>query len=829
MKNIEFKSAYPYLVAAALFIVAAYAYFPALLEGKVLQQSDVSSWRAAANEIIQYREETGEEPLWTNAMFGGMPSTMISTEYKGNLLETVYRFLFVGPRPASYLILAFAGFFLLLLAFGAGVKVAAAGALAFGFCAYNFQIISVGHNSKMVAIAFMPAVIAAMAYALRRNRWAGAALFGVALSFEILANHPQITYYLAFVALFYGAAELWRAVRERAGVAFLKTAGLLVVAAALAVGTNVNHLWPTWEYGKQTMRGGSELGGGEAGGGGLDRQYATAWSYGVGETVNLLIPDFKGGASRPFDPDSRAYKALAGSKDPNAESYYRQLRVYWGGQAFTAGPMYMGAVSVFLFLVGLALARGATRWWIAGVSLLAVLLAWGNHFAFLTDLFHDHVPLYNKFRVPSMILVILQLTIPLLGFLALDAILKRSSDRAAATRALKIGGGIAAGVCLLFALLPGLAGNFLAAGEERLPAYLRTALVGDREALLRGDAFRSLAFILLAGGAIWANVAGKLSATRAIVVVAALVVVDMWVVDKRYLKQEHFASRREVNTQFQASPADKIILQDKSPDYRVLDLSGDPFNDSRASYFHKNVGGYSAAKLQRYQEMIEHFIAPEIQRFGQDVNAARSLAGAEESLARQKVLNMLNTKYVILDPNSAPVENRAAMGNAWFVKEYELVPSAGAELEGLRQADPAETAIIHERFAPVLQDRGFNFDEQATIRLVKYAPNRLEYASSASAEQLALFSEVYYPDGWQATVDGTPVEHFRANYILRGMIVPAGEHVIVFHFNPGSYRAGARISGACSGALLLLLLGCAGFYGTRFARESRRPKKEAHL
>jgi hypothetical protein len=826
MKKIEIKRAYPYLVAAALFIVAAYAYFPALLEGKVVQQPDVSSWRAAANEIIQYRERSGEEPLWTNAMFGGMPSTMISTEYKGNLLEPVYRFLFVGPRPASYLILAFAGFFLLLLSSGAGVRVAAAGALAFGFCAYNFQIISAGHNSKMVAIALMPAVIAAMIHALRRDRWSGALLFGVALSFEILANHPQITYYLAIVALALGVAELWRAARGKTLPSFLKTATLLVVAAALAVGTNVNHLWPTWEYGKQTMRGGSELGGGEAGGGGLDRSYATSWSYGPGETFNLLIPNFKGGASTPFDPGSRTYKALATSRDPAAETYYRQARVYWGEQAFTAGPMYMGAIPVFLFLVGLVLARGATRWWIAGVSLLAVLLAWGNHFAFLTDLFHDHVPLYNKFRVPSMILVILQLTIPLLGFLALDAILKRSSARPEVARALKIGGGIAAGACLLFALLPGLAGNFLAAGEEGLPAYLRSALAGDREALLRADAFRSLAFILLAAGVIWLNVAGKLRATRAIVAIAALLVVDMWVVDKRYLNQDHFASRREIDARYQPLPVDKIILQDKSPDYRVLDLSTDPFNDSRASYFHKNVGGYSAAKLQRYQEMIEHFISPEIQRFGQEVNAARSLAGAEESLARQKVLNMLNTKYVILDPNAAPVENRAAMGNAWFVREYELVASARDELEGLRHADPAGTAIIHERFAPLLQDRGFNFDESATIRLLEYAPNRLEYATSAADDQLALFSEVYYPDGWHATVDGEPAAHFRANYILRGMIVPAGQHVIVFRFEPASYHAGARISTACSGALLLLLLGRAGFCGTRFARNARHAKKE---
>ncbi|MDR1414904.1 MAG: YfhO family protein, partial [Odoribacteraceae bacterium] len=396
-------------------------------------------------------------------------------------------------------------------------------------------------------------------------------------------------------------------------------------------------------------------------------------------------------------------------------------------------------------------------------------------------------------------------------------------------RALKIGGGVAAGLCLLFALLPGLGGGFLSEWEPtllrsalgsdprglQLADALREALVDDREALLRADALRSLAFIVLAGGALWATIAGKLSATRATVVLAALVVADMWTVDKRYLNQSHFASKREFNAQFQMRPVDKVILQDKALDYRVLDITSSPFNDSHASYYHKTIGGYSAAKLQRYQEMIDYFIDPEIRDFMQDLN---SMTAAEEGIARQKVLNMLNTKYVIVNPNSAPVENRAAGGNAWFVKSCELVDSAINELEELRYSDPFETAIVRRQSAPALQEKGFNFDDQATIRLTKYAPNRLEYASSAADEQLAVFSEVYYPDGWEATVDGQPVEHFCANYILRGMVVPAGEHVIVFRFNPQSYSAGAKVSGACSGALLLLLLACAGMRGARWWR-----------
>ncbi|MDR0544895.1 MAG: YfhO family protein, partial [Odoribacteraceae bacterium] len=798
MKKIPFKSLYTYLAVLFLFVIAAYAYFPSLFEGKIVRQSDVSSWRAASNEIIQHQRQTGEETLWTNAMFGGMPSTMILARYKGNLLEPLYRCLFLGPRPASYLILALASFFLLLLAFRVDRRVAFAGALAFGFCAYNFQIMMVGHNSKMVAIALMPAVLAAMVYTFRGNRWVGAALFGVALTFEILANHPQITYYLAFIALAVGLAECARAWREGRLPAFLQTAGLLFVAATLAAGSNVNHLWPTWEYGRQTMRGGSELVEGEKSSG-LDKQYATAWSYGIGETGNLLIPNFRGGASAPFDQQSETFRALARSNDPRASSIYQRLRVYWGPQGFTAGPMYMGAIAVFLFVLGLLVVRGPMKWGILAVSLLALALGWGRHFMFLSDIFHDYVPLYNKFRVPSMTLVILQVTIPLLGFLALDAIFRQKIERRDAIAALKRASGITGGICLLFALFPSLAGDALAAGDEQFPAYIE-ALQADRRALLRADAFRSLAYILLAGGVTWAVVAGKLKTTAAAATIAALVIADVATVDKRYLNESHFTSNREFNSQYQPRPVDKLILQDKSLDYRVLDLTTDPFNDSHASYHHKTIGGYSAAKLQRYQDMIDLFIYPEIQALARDLNENAAL----EDVKLQKVLNMLNTKYVIIDPNAPPLENTSAFGNAWFVAEHELVGGAIEEVEALRRADPARTAVIHQQFAPLLSH--FHLDDSATIQLTKYAPNRLQYATSASTPQLALFSEVYYPHGWQVTVDGEPAEHFRANYILRGMIVPAGEHVIEFRFEPRSNRLGAMVSAVSSSALILLFL-----------------------
>ncbi|MDR0765759.1 MAG: YfhO family protein, partial [Odoribacteraceae bacterium] len=830
MKKIELKTLYPYLVALFLFIVVAYAYFPSLFEGKIVRQPDISSWRAAANEILQHEKQTGEVASWTNSMFGGMPSTMIFTRYKGNLLEPVYRCLFLGPRPASYLIVAFVSFFLLLLSFRVDYKVAIAGALAFGFCAYNFQIIMVGHNSKMIAIALSPAVLAAVVHAFRGHRWTGAALFGIALAFEILANHPQITYYLAFIVIALGLAELARAWKENTLPAFFKTAAVLAVMAGLAAGTNVNHLWPTWEYGKQTMRGGSELvAEGQQKSDGLDKQYATAWSYGVGESLNLLVPNFRGGASAPFDRQSETYQALARSNDPYANAVYQQLRVYWGPQGSTAGPMYMGAVAVFLFLLGAFVARGPVKWALVAVSLLALALGWGRHFI-LADIFHDHVPLYNKFRVPSMILVVLQVTIPLLGFLALDAIIKGKIGRLDAIKALKTAGGIAAGACLLFALFPAMGGDGLAAGEEQLLGYLgdapragvRDALQADRLGLLQADAFRSLAYILLAAGVVWAVIAGKVKGTTATVAVAALVVADAWTIDKRYLNESHFTSNREFNSQYLPRPVDKAILLDKTPDFRVLDLTTDPFNDAHPSYHHKTIGGYSAAKLQRYQDMIDLFIAPEIRALARELENARDLPAVEESLARQKVLNMLNTKYLIHDPDGLPLENRFAFGNAWFVEDHEIVASAVEEVEGLRRVDPARTAIVHEQFAGQLEGRSPRRDENATVRLTKYAPDRLEYVTSSATEQLALFSEIYYPGGWQVTVDGQPAGHFRANYILRGMIVPAGEHVIAFRFDPFSIRAGARVSAACSGALILLFLVFVFFGFTRTGREVKK-------
>ena len=635
MKKINLKALYPHLIAIITFIIIAYLYFLPTLEGKIVHQSDISSWRGAANEIIDYREKNGEEPLWTNAMFSGMPTTMISTLYSGNYLENIYKQLFIGKAPANFIVIAMVSFYFLLLAFGVNYWLAAIGALAFGFCSYNFQIIQVGHNAKMVAIAFMPAVLASLVYSFRKNRWLGAVLFGITLSFEIMANHPQITFYLAFITIFYGVAQLYSAIKEKALPNFLKTIALLIVAAGLAGATNVNHLWPTWEYGKYTMRGGSELTLNQKNQtkGGLDKEYATAWSYGIDESLNLLIPNFKGGASAgALSKNSETYKFLKSAGAPNADQMIKQMPLYWGPQAFTAGPMYMGAIAIFLFVLGLVLIKGPMKWWIVGISLLALLLGWGRNFMALSSFFYDYVPLYNKFRVPSMMLVVLQVTIPLLGIYTLNKILNGCFERQVLVKALKISLGITAGICALFALIPGLAGNFSA------------PIDAQAESLLRTDAFRSLAFILLAGAVIWAWMIQKLKVTQVAMIMGLLILADMWTVDKRYLNNDHFVTQREFNSQYKLRPADNAILTDKDPNYRVLDLSVDVFNDSHTSYFHKTIGGYSAAKLQRYQDMIDYFIIPEIQNLGNALKQSPTLSTIEGSLSQQKALNMLNAK-----------------------------------------------------------------------------------------------------------------------------------------------------------------------------------------
>ena len=849
MKNIDWKKILKYAVPVLAFVVIAYAYAPQVLEGKIVNQSDISSWEGMANEIITYNKANPDDrTLWTNSMFSGMPATSISVIYKGDFTQYIYDLFFTGARPASYLLISLVGGFLLMLSFGVNVYLAFLGAVAISFCSYNMQIIQVGHNSKMVAIAFMPWVLAAVVYAYRKCAFWGALLFAFALSFQIKANHPQITYYLAMIIAGYGIWQLCKAVKERTLPKFFRTSAIVLVAGLLGIATNINHLWPTYEYAQHTMRGGSELVAEDISGEdllaaepgkktrkGLDLEYATQWSYGIEETMNLMIPNFNGGASSgSLDRNSETYNALKKGGYQGAEQIIKQLPLYWGPQPFTAGPMYMGAISIFLFVLGFFVLKGGIRWWIGGVSLLALLLGWGYHVMPVSEFFFNWVPLYNKFRTVSMILVILQILVPVLGVLAVNEILfgkDYEGKKQRVQKGLYWALGLTAGVCALFAIVPSLAGSFISMADGQLPGVIAAALADDRAAMLSTDAWRSFFFISAAFVAIVLAYNGKFikPATAAIILVL-LVLADLWSVDKRYLNESHFVTKREFNNTFAKRPVDEMILQDTDPHYRVLDLSVNTFNDAYVSYHHKTIGGYSPAKLQRYQDLIERNISPEISAIASSMSNIQTIEDAQNALGYCPVLSMLNTKYIILGGSLPPVENQFRLGNAWFVNEIVPAGNANEEIQMLRVANPALQAVVSVDFietngalAEQVQHLAANVEngEEAVadmslnnfIELQSYAPNRLVYNYSSNKPQITLFSEVYYSPGWEATItpaaggEAQPLEIFRANWILRGAVVPAGDYTIEFTFNPPCFEKGEIYSAVSSGILILVLLG----------------------
>ncbi len=839
MGSFDFKKILPYAGAILLFVIIAYAYAPQVLQGKIVNQSDISGWTGMSHEIVTHNENNPDDrTLWTNSMFGGMPATVISVVYKGDLTQYLYDILFIGERPASYLLISMIGGFLLCLAFGANIWLAILGAIAITFCSYNMQIIQVGHNSKMVAIAFMPWVLAAVVYAYRKSMLWGALFFAFALSFQIKANHPQITYYLAMIVAGFVIWQLCAAIKEKLLPRFIKVSVLLLVAGALGIATNINHLWPTYEYSHYSMRGGSELAAkeGEEKSGGLDLEYATAWSYGIEETMNLLIPNFNGGASvGELDQDSETYKTLQ-QNGYAADQVVKALPLYWGPQSFTAGPMYMGAITIFLAILGLFTVRGGAKWWIAAVSLIALMLSWGYHFMPATKLFFSIAPLYNKFRTVSMILVVLQILLPVLAVISLKNIFCDNGSRSEAgrkkiKRAIIWSMGITCGISFLFLLIPSLAGNFVSASDSQLPQMIAGSLVEDRISLLRNDALRSILFIAVATLVIWLGHTGRLKGSQAIMIVTFLILVDLWSVDRRYLNGSHFVTRREFNTTFVQRPVDKTILQDKAPDYRVLDLTTDPFNDATPSYYHKTVGGYSPAKLQRYQDIIENCLYQEIEMLSRRLESVQTMEQAQMAMdSYYPVLSMLNTKYIIINGSLPPLVNRHALGNAWFADTLVTAQGARMEMELLKGADPAREAVIEQRFmtqeflGSCLAHNDIRPDSSSTISLVSYAPNRLVYEYSSNRDALAIFSEIYYPEGWKAVLkesDGKESELpiFRADYILRGLCLPAGSGEITFTFNPDSFVKGERCSMASSALLYAALL---ALLGTTFYNKLRR-------
>jgi hypothetical protein len=801
IKN-RFQPFLPHLVAIGIFIVVAFAYFYPVLEGKVLKANDSTVSKINSKEIQDYREKNGKEPLWTNSIFGGMPAYLISTKYPGNLIKHVDTLLRMFKMPVSVLFLSMVGFYILLLIFGFDPWLAMTGALAYGLSSFFFQILGAGHNTQAIALSYMPPMIGGIYYAYKRDVIKGALLTAFFLALEIQANHPQITYYAMLCLLVFGIVEFIYSYKNKSVIKFLKTSAILIIPFIIAIGINFASLYTTWEYGKYSIRGKSDLILNDKNiTSGLDKDYILFWSYGVDETLNLLIPNYKGGSSKPFDRNSETFKALR--QNNAAPETLNQTQKYWGTQPGTDGPHYVGAIVFFLFVLGLFLVKGPEKWWLLAATLLSIMLAWGKNFMPLSNLFIDFFPGYNKFRAVTMILVIAEFCIPLLGFLALRDIFNGKTLRKEILKSLKIASGITGGFVLLVIIIPGIAGSFLGSYESGYPDWLRSAMITDRKDLLRSDAFRSLVFILLSAGVILGFVFEKIRKAQAILIIGILIVFDLWTVDKRYLNADRFEKPAAIQKSFTPTTADAFILKDKSI-YRVLNLTVSPFNDnSPTSYFHKSIGGYHGAKLKRYQEFIDTVLNRNFER----IQTVKSIEEFQSVINSTFALNMLNTRYVIYNPDAPALVNQNALGNAWFVEKPVMVENANKEISSLNNFNPAKEVLIDKIFQDQVTKSSYPLLENEKIELISYQPDKLVYRYSAREEKLAVFSEIYYPAGWKSYIDGKETKYLRADFLLRGMVVPAGDHEIKFVFEPTSYITGNKISLASSVLLILVFTG----------------------
>ena len=859
-----------YISIVLLFAAIAYAFVPQVLQGKIVDQSDIAGWKGMAQEALSHNKANPDDPTaWTGSMFSGMPTTAITDTFEGDWTKAIYRTLMSGKRPASYLFITLAGAFLLMLSMGTRKIVAIAGAIAMTFCSYNMQIIQVGHNTKMQAIAFFPWVLAGIIFtyrsALKEEKWLpktllGSVLFALALSMQIKANHIQITYYLAIVIFVFAIAlfiHLVSNAERRASLKrFFAASALLLVVGVIGIATNANKLIPTYEYTPYTMRGGSELSSEDEGHNdkGLSLDYATAWSYGISEMPNLMIPNFNGGASASsLEEDSATGQLLkqSGYRGRELKETLSHLPLYWGPQPFTAGPMYMGAITMFLFLLGMFVAKGSRKWWIFAAGVIAVFLAWGNHFMWFTKMWFEYAPFYNKFRTVSMALVVLQFTLPLLGFYALDKVLRMDVPKKKVLSGLGLAYGLTGFICLVFALVPGLAGSFAGASDSSLPGVLAETLAEDRAGLLKADAFRSFVLISIAAALILWSVYSKSNDFKkkdaAVAVAFCLIVLfDLWSTGKRYLNSSHFTTPRNFEARYTPRAVDKLIQEDTDPSYRVLDISENTFNSSLSSYHHKSIGGYSPVKLQRYQDLIDRYLSSEIRQVYDVVGKCATVSEVSANLPYLKAVSMLNGRYVIIGGEYPPAVNSHAMGNCWFVDSFVPARTPDEEIALLATADLRHETVIGKDFEWAMETAASVQTEEIrtadSITLNSYAPNELRYSYKTGSDRPVVFSEIYYPDGWKAWIEpagaygkvqnghyqptdkAQPLDVFRANWILRGAIVPAGEGEIVMRFEPESYQIGENISRACSITLLLMLLLAVGgmFYTTISSRADRK-------
>ncbi|MCK5135617.1 MAG: YfhO family protein [Bacteroidales bacterium] len=827
MKKALLEFSRTHLIILLGFITISLVYLSPLLDGKVLQQSDMTQVAGMSQELKEYHEETGEYSQWTNSMFSGMPAFHVGPAGAKKTVfshfANVLRFGISLSNPFAIFFIYLICFYVLLLSLRLSPWVSAIGAIAFALSSYNIIIIEVGHINKAYAIAFMAPVIAGLLLTYRGKHLAGGLLFLLGLGLQLYSNHLQITYYLLITTLIIVLTKLVFAIKEKEIKKFLVASGILMAAALLALLPNISSLWVNYEISKQSMRGQPELTlNQENQTSGLNKDYALSWSYGKAETFSLMIPYFTGGKTGALGENEKAMEKVS----PRFRETIQGQNQYWGAKSITSGDNYSGAIVVFFFVLGMLLIKGSMRWWILISTILSILLAWGNNFPALSYFFLDHVPLYNKFRTVEMTLVIACFNIPLMAFLVIDRIRKEPELILNNKKQILVAFGLTGGLSLFFYLVPGLFTFFSAQEQQIFDQQLAGAtaqyasqfrdfmdeLEAARIYIFRHDAIRSFLFITAAFLLTWFYANKKLKLTWFVAGLGLMIVVDMWTIDKRYLNNDNFITKKQKRNIVASTPADEFILNDPDPHFRVVNLTKSPWQDAGTSYYHKSIGGYHGAKLRRYQDLIEFYLSPGLQNITGVLNSRPTSVQVDSVLSKQQVLNMVNTKYMILNPSSQPLMNRFAKGHAWIVKDYRLVKNADEEIAALAVYDLDNVAVVDERFAGLLSEGLKHREISGSVELTEYRPNYLSYKASLGQESLLLFSDVFYEGGWHASIDGEPAPHLRANYILRALPVDAGEHTIEFKFEFKPFETGEKISLAGSILILLILLGGFGFH-----------------
>ena len=806
------------IIAVILFAAISFAYFmPADLEGRILYRHDTSAGRGAGQEATEYYQRTGERTRWTNSTFSGMPTYQTSPSYKSVevLSKAVDAYHLWLPDNVWYVFVYLLGFYILLRAFDFRAYLAMLGAIVWAFSSYFFIIIAAGHLWKVMALAYLPPMIAGIVLAYRGKYLWGLIVTAIFSGFEVLANHVQMTYYFLFPIAFMVIAYLVQAIREKQIARFIKATAVCLLGAALGIMLNISNLYHTWQYSQESMRGKSELVKANTANqtdSGLERDYITQWSYGIGETWTLLVPNTKGGASVPLFNNEKAQEKA----NPMYIDIYQQIGQYWGEQPGTSGPVYVGAFVLMLFILGLFIVKGPMKWALLAATILSIMLSWGRNFMPLTDFFIDYMPMYSKFRTVASILVIAEFTIPLLAMMALKKIIDDPDYLTKNMRYLYISLGLTGGMALLFALMPRLFfSDFVSTAEmqalSQFPQEHLQPLLSNlreiRQSIFTADCWRSLVIILIGTFLLLLFRAKKLRAEYAVAGIAVLCLVDMWMVNKRYLNDGMFVESSIRDTPQQKTATDEQILQDKSLSYRVLNLASNTFNENETSYYHKSIGGYHAAKLRRYQELIEAYISPEMQKMMTTIAEAGGDMTQVAGDSIYPVLNMLNTKYVIMPlqgGQTVPIMNPYYQGNAWFVDNISYVDNANQELDALAKVDLKHVAVADKRFEEAL-GKTTEQDSTAEVELSSYEPNELRYKAKSNKGGILVFSEIYYP-GWTATVDGQPVEVGRVNYVLRAINLKPGQHEVVLTFKPQSVERTESLAYTSYGILLLAIL-----------------------